>query len=56
MDVSNFNRYNPDFDKQIAESGSFDLRLPIDKMDMFISRKYRILEESMNLLLSPISQ
>jgi membrane-bound lytic murein transglycosylase D len=56
MDVSSFNRYNPDFDKQIAETGSFDLRLPVEKMDMFISRKYRILEESLNLLLSPIGQ
>jgi len=56
MDVSSFNRYNPGFDKQIAVNGSFDLCLPIDKMEMFNSRKYRILEESINLLLSPISQ
>lgn len=56
MDASSFNRYNPDFDKQIATSGSFDLCLPIDKMDMFNSKKNRILEESLNLLLSPVSQ
>jgi membrane-bound lytic murein transglycosylase D len=56
MEASAFNHYNPDFDKQIATGGSFDLCLPIEKMDMFNSRKNRILEESLNLLLSPISQ
>jgi membrane-bound lytic murein transglycosylase D len=54
MDVSNFNRYNPDFDKQIAVNGTFQLRLPVGKMDMFNAKKYQILEESMRLLLTPM--
>jgi len=55
MDISSFNRYNPDFDKQIAVKGSFDLRLPADKMDVFNAKKFQILDESMKLLLAPIS-
>lgn len=55
MDVASFNRYNPDFDKQIGVKGSFDLRLPVGKMDVFNAKKFQILEESMKLLLAPLS-
>ena len=54
MDIPSFNRYNPNFDKQIAVNGTFDLRLPTDKMDVFNAKKYQILEESLKLLLAPI--
>jgi len=55
MDIAGFNRYNPDFDNQIAVRGSFDLRLPGDKMDVFNGKKLQILEESIKLLLAPIN-
>ncbi|HEV8507878.1 MAG TPA: lytic transglycosylase domain-containing protein [Chitinophagaceae bacterium] len=55
MDITSFNHYNPDFDKQISVKGSFDLRLPGDKMDVFNAKKFQILDESMKLLLAPIS-
>ena len=55
MDIASFNRYNPNFDKQIAVKGTFDLRLPADKMDTFNTKKYQILEESLRLLLAPVS-
>ncbi len=55
MDIASFNRYNRDFDKQIAVRGSFDLRLPGDKMEVFNAKKFQILDESMKLLLAPIS-
>ena len=54
-DIASFNRYNPNFDKQIAVKGTFDLRLPADKMDTFNTKKYQILEESLRLLLAPVS-
>ena len=42
-----FNRYNPDFDKVMASANnSYDLKLPADKMDLFVSNKYEILNES----------
>lgn len=55
MDIASFNRYNPNFDKQISIKGTFELRLPADKMEVFNAKKYQILEESMRLLLAPVT-
>ncbi len=52
MDETEFNRYNPDFDKVMASANnSYDLKLPADKMDLFVSNKYEILNESVQRLL-----
>ena len=52
MDLSEFNRYNPRFDKIISgASNTYDLILPADRMDMFNTVKYKILSESVELLL-----
>jgi membrane-bound lytic murein transglycosylase D len=52
MDALEFNRYNPDFDKVMASANnSYDLILPTDKMDLFVSNKYPILNESVQRLL-----
>jgi membrane-bound lytic murein transglycosylase D len=51
MDIAQFNHFNPDFDAILAASGSFDLRLPPDKMDIFLANKYNILNESVQVLL-----
>ncbi|HLZ86129.1 MAG TPA: hypothetical protein VKQ52_02765, partial [Puia sp.] len=51
LDSASFARYNPDFDKIMASSNnSYDLKLPADKMDLFIANKYDILNESAQLL------
>jgi membrane-bound lytic murein transglycosylase D len=55
MDIASFNRYNPDFDKQVSVNGTFELRLPADKMDIFNAKKNQILEESMRWLLAPVT-
>ena len=53
MDIVEFNRYNPHFDKLIASAdNSYDLKLPPGKMDLFTANKYQILNESVQLLLS----
>jgi membrane-bound lytic murein transglycosylase D len=52
MDAAEFNRYNPEFDKVMASANnSYDLKLPADKMDLFVSNKYQILNESVQRLL-----
>jgi membrane-bound lytic murein transglycosylase D len=52
MDPAEFNRYNPDFDKVMSSANnSYDLKLPADKMDLFASNKYEILNESVQRLL-----
>jgi membrane-bound lytic murein transglycosylase D len=53
MDITAFNKMNPDFDKLIASGNNYELRLPVDKMDIFLSKKPTILNESMQLLLNP---
>jgi membrane-bound lytic murein transglycosylase D len=51
MDKDDFNRYNPNFDNEIAIKGSYNLRLPVQKMNHFIAKRYQILDESMQLLM-----
>jgi len=56
MDIADFNRYNPNFDKVMAsQHNSYELKLPADKMEVFNARKYEILNESIQLLLSTAS-
>ncbi len=52
MDITLFNHYNPNFDGMMSSNGNFDLRLPPDKMQLFMGNKYLILNESVQLLLS----
>lgn len=52
MDIAVFNHYNPNFDGTMSSSGNFDLRLPPDKMKLFITNKYPILSESLQALLN----
>jgi len=51
MDMENFNRLNPNMDELLTRTGNYDLRLPPDKMQSFLSAKYDILNESVNTLL-----
>lgn len=53
MDLADFNKLNPDFDKSIASNGKYELQLPAPKMDIFLTRKFDILNESLQLLLNP---
>lgn len=55
MDVATFNRMNPDFDKLIANNGKYELRLPSEKMEIFLAKKSEILSESMQILLNSVS-
>lgn len=55
MDIRDFNRYNPGFDNMMASDGSYELRLPNDKMDMFLANKYPILNECVEQLLSDVN-
>jgi membrane-bound lytic murein transglycosylase D len=52
MDKETFGRYNPGFDKTIASQGKYELRLPTNKMEIFLQKKFDILAESMQILLT----
>jgi membrane-bound lytic murein transglycosylase D len=51
MDIISFNHYNPDFDAVLSSTGNYELRLPPDKMQLFVANKYGILNECVQLLL-----
>jgi membrane-bound lytic murein transglycosylase D len=55
MDITAFNKMNPDFDKLIADNGKYELRLPNNKMDIFLAKKFDILNESVQMLLKSVS-
>lgn len=52
MNIVEFNKLNPDFDKQLSANGSYNLRLPNDKMLAFQANKRQILDHSIQILLS----
>ena len=51
MDIAYFNHYNPAFDDMMVTNGNYDLRLPPDKMQLFVANKYSILNECVQLML-----
>lgn len=52
MDDDDFDRYNPQFDRLMASSSTYELKLPAEKMALFVANKYQILNESVQALLS----
>lgn len=52
MEIEDFNRFNPEFDRLMANSTVYELKLPADKMGLFVANKYTILSESVQALLS----
>lgn len=53
MDPQEFRKYNPGFDDSIAVNGTYGLRLPVEQMNKFITKRYEILDESLKQLLQP---
>lgn len=49
-----FNKLNPNFDRQLSAKGNYDLRLPNDKMNSFRENKIHILQQSVGMLLGSI--
>lgn len=57
MDVEQFNRYNPKFDKVMDQAqNSYEMKLPEPNMVKFVANKYPILNESVQLLLKSDSE
>jgi membrane-bound lytic murein transglycosylase D len=51
MDTKTFERYNPNFDQTLSNSGQYALRLPFAKMELFKSSKYEILNACIQFLM-----
>lgn len=56
MSMEEFNRYNPGLDKAMASAANtYDLKLPREKMEEFNAKRYQILNESIQQLLTNAS-
>lgn len=51
LDAGTFKRYNPGFEAALDNGNAYQLRLPADKMDLFLLKKADILSESLQTLL-----
>jgi membrane-bound lytic murein transglycosylase D len=51
MDINEFNKLNPAFDRQLSLNGTYNLRLPAEKMSDFRNNKMQILEQSVRMIL-----
>jgi membrane-bound lytic murein transglycosylase D len=51
MDITRFNKWNPGFDKTLAEGKKYPLRLPKEAVPVFEAKKNNILMESVRALL-----
>ncbi|HEX5025338.1 MAG TPA: lytic transglycosylase domain-containing protein [Agriterribacter sp.] len=51
MEITEFNRYNPGFDKEVVVNG-YDMRLPKDKMEQFNEKREDILSESIEVMMN----
>ena len=52
MNMTEFNRLNPNFDRQLSTAGAYELRLPNEKMSSFQAHKPQILELSVRMLVN----
>lgn len=56
MNIAEFSRLNPNFDKQLSTNGYYDLRLPNEKMLVFQANRPQILEHSLRSILSTVTR
>ncbi len=56
MNMTDFNSLNPNFDKSLAARGTYNLRLPLEKIGIFQATKPQILDQSIRMMLSQASR
>src|SRR5688572_33441399 len=52
MSITDFNSLNPNFDKVISSKGSYELRIPNERLEMFHGNKSVILEQSVEHMIT----
>lgn len=56
IDIAEFTKLNPNFDKQLSADGKYKMKLPNEKMEQFKANKNQILEQSIRMMLSTASR
>jgi len=51
LNIAQFNKWNPGFDKQLAEGKKFKMRIPAEKLAQFEATKHQLLATSVRALL-----
>lgn len=52
IDINEFSKLNPLFDKTLTAGGFYTIKLPLDKLEIFKAKRQYILQESVQMLLS----
>jgi membrane-bound lytic murein transglycosylase D len=52
LNIKTFERFNPNFDQTLSNAGQYALRLPFEKMELFKSTKYEILNACIQFLMN----
>jgi membrane-bound lytic murein transglycosylase D len=53
MTQAEFNKLNPNMDRILAGNKTYQLRIPVDKVDLFYMKKNEMLNESIKMILDP---
>lgn len=53
MNIHDFNKLNPGMDNALASNSKYELRLPAEKAELFLSKKNEMLNESIQMILNP---
>ena len=53
MSLEEFGKLNPNLDNVLATNATYQLKLPEEKMDVFLSKKNEMLNESIQMLINP---
>jgi membrane-bound lytic murein transglycosylase D len=52
LNIKTFERFNPNFDQTLSNAGQYALRLPFEKMELFKTTKYEILNACIQFLMN----
>lgn len=55
MDMVEFRKLNPNFEKMLSANGTYELHLPNEKMSLFQAGKPQILEQSVRLIINSVN-
>ncbi|WP_018626037.1 lytic transglycosylase domain-containing protein [Niabella aurantiaca] len=53
MSLADFNKLNPSLDKVLASNSTYQLKLPEEKINIFLEKKNEMLNESIQMLINP---
>lgn len=53
MTLAEFNKLNPNLDKVLATNNTYQLKLPVNKIGLFLNKRNEMLNESIQMIINP---